>query len=192
MKNNRAVKRFLKNKAAVFSLAFVLFMIFLGLFGETIVNAFLTNANIQVLEDRLLEPSMQHFFGTDHLGRDLFARVLSGTKVSLMIGFFATFITVIIGVFYGAFSALKGGAIDNWMMRIVDILYSVPFIFLVILLLSLFNASMLLLFVALGAVQWLTMARVIRGEVLSIKEREFITAQKALGSSFSRIPSVVV
>ena len=132
-------------------------------------------------------PSLAHWFGTDTLGRDLLARTLYGGRISLLVGFVATLVSLVIGVSYGAVAGYKGGRTDEVMMRIVDILYSLPYIFLVILLLVFFSKSLLMLFVALGLVQWLTMSRIVRGQVLSLKQQVFVEAARALGATDRRI-----
>jgi oligopeptide transport system permease protein len=124
-----------------------------------------------------------HIFGSDNIGRDLFVRVLYGARVSLAVGLVATFVSLVIGVAYGATAGFLGGVADNLMMRVVDILYSLPFIFFVIILMVVFQQSFILLFVAIGAVEWLTMARIVRGQTLSIKQKEFIEAARAAGVS---------
>jgi len=123
-----------------------------------------------------------HIFGTDANGRDLFIRVMHGGRVSLSIGLTATFVALLIGVLYGATAGYIGGRVDNYMMRIVDILYALPYIFFVIILVVVFGRNYILMFIAIGAVEWLTMARIVRGQTLSIKEREFIEAAKAGGA----------
>jgi len=132
-------------------------------------------------------PSPAHWFGTDELGRDTFARVIFGGRISLLVGVVATLVSLLIGVTWGATAGYRGGRLDEFMMRVVDILYSLPYIFLVILLLVFFSRSLVMLFVALGLVQWLTMARIVRGQVLSLKQQTFVEAARALGASDARI-----
>lgn len=117
-----------------------------------------------------------HWFGTDNLGRDLFTRTLHGGRISLMVGIVATFVSLLIGVTWGAVAGYFGGRVDAVMMRIVDILYALPFMFFVILLMVLFGRHLILIFVAVGAINWLDMARIVRGQTLSLKKKEFIEA----------------
>ncbi|HEV7796520.1 MAG TPA: ABC transporter permease, partial [Pyrinomonadaceae bacterium] len=136
--------------------------------------------------------SWTHPMGTDNQGRDLLARVLQGGQISLMVGIIATLVSLIIGVGYGATAGYLGGRIDNLMMRAVDVLYSLPYIIIVIVLLAVFRGQtprgqIVLLFIALGSVSWLTMARIVRGQVLSLKNQEFVLAARATGVSTSRI-----
>ncbi|MGA0607865.1 ABC transporter permease subunit [Phenylobacterium sp. VNQ135] len=122
-----------------------------------------------------------HLLGTDALGRDLLARLLMGLRVSLAIGFVATMVSLLIGVAWGAAAGYAGGRIDETMMRIVDVLYSLPFIFFVILLMVAFGSNIVLIFVAIGAVEWLTMSRIVRGQTLTLKHKEFVEAARAAG-----------
>jgi oligopeptide transport system permease protein len=136
-------------------------------------------------------PSVEHWFGTDGLGRDYFARVLAGGQTSLAVGLVATLACVIVGVLYGAVAGYYGGRLDEVMMRLVDFLYGIPYMFLVILIMLLFSESArgepLPVFIALGLVQWLTMARVIRGQVLTLRHREFVLATRLLGAGDFRV-----
>ena len=132
-------------------------------------------------------PSFAHPFGTDLLGRDMLARTIYGGRISILVGLVGTLVSLLIGVTYGAVSAYAGGKVDEFLMRVVDVLYSLPYIFLVILLLTVFSKSLFLLFFALGAVQWLTMARIVRGQVLSLKNQNFVEAARALGAGDARI-----
>jgi oligopeptide transport system permease protein len=122
-----------------------------------------------------------HVFGTDSLGRDLFVRTLQGGRISLLVGVVATMVSLGIGVAWGATAGYVGGRVDHVMMRIVDILYAMPFMFFVILLMVLFGRNILLIFVAIGAINWLDMARIVRGQTLSLKEKEFVEAAEAMG-----------
>ena len=122
-----------------------------------------------------------HLLGTDALGRDLLARLLVGLRVSLAIGLVATAVSLAIGVAWGATAGFVGGRTDETMMRIVDVLYSLPFIFFVILLMVTFGSSLVLMFVAIGAVEWLTMSRIVRGQTLALKQKEFVEAARAAG-----------
>lgn len=131
--------------------------------------------------------SIFYLLGSDPLGRDVFSRILYGGRMSLAVGFLATFVSLTIGMIYGAVSGFAGGRIDSAMMRFVDILYALPFMIIVIILTTYFGNQLWLLFVCIGAVEWLTMSRIVRGQVLSLKRQEFIDAARSLGLSQSRI-----
>lgn len=139
------------------------------------------------LENTFSPPSAAHWLGTDQLGRDLFTRLMFGGQISLMVGLVATFVALTIGVVYGAVSGYVGGKLDRVMMRIVDILYALPFTIFVILLMVFFGRNIVLLFVAIGAVEWLTMARIVRSQIMSLKRMEFIEAARSLGYGTPRI-----
>ncbi len=132
-------------------------------------------------------PTWSHPLGTDELGRDLFTRILYGAQISFAVGLLATLVSLTIGVSYGSMAGFFGGRPDKLMMRLVDILYGLPFMFFVIILMVVFGRNILNLFVALGAVQWLTMARIVRGQMLSLKSREFVLAAQAVGVAPSRL-----
>ena len=128
-------------------------------------------------------PSPEHLLGTDTLGRDLLTRMMYGSRVSLMVGFLATTVALTIGVTWGTVAGFAGGKTDTVMMRIVDVLYGIPFIIFVILLMVIFGRNLVLLFMAIGAVEWLTMARIVRSQVMSLSKQEFILAAEAMGVS---------
>ena len=172
------------NRLATLSLFFFIFISILTIIGPEIISI---SYESQDLNNTFAPPGSTHFFGTDNLGRDLFARVLHGGRISLAVGFLATAVSLVIGVAYGMTSGYLGGKPDALMMRIVDILYSLPFTIFVILLMVLFGRNFVLLFIAIGAVEWLTMARITRGQTLGLKKAEFIEAARTLGYSHSRI-----
>jgi len=132
-------------------------------------------------------PSADHWLGTDRLGRDLLTRILYGGRISLMVGFAATGVSLLVGVLYGAIAGYTGGRTDSVMMRTVDIMYALPFTIFVVILMVFFGRNMMLLFLAIGAVQWLTMARIVRGQVMSLKQADFVDAAVVLGYSRRRI-----
>ena len=175
-----AWRRLRRNRAAVLSGAFLLCLSL-----TTVAAPWLPGMPDPTLQDLKLgatPPSAAHWFGTDELGRDTLARVVFGGRISLLVGVVGTLVSLVIGVSYGAIAGYRGGRTDEAMMRAVDVLYSLPYIFLVILLLVFFSRSILMLFVALGLVQWLTMARIVRGQVLSLKQQNFVEAARALGA----------
>lgn len=206
-----AWKRLLKNKLAVFGLIVLGIMVVAVVIGPPIIRL-TTGFTADYIPSNIdngarvgsFPPSAQHPMGTDDKGRDLLARVLQGGRISLMVGIISTLVSLIVGVSFGAIAGYLGGRIDNLMMRFVDILYSIPYILVVIVLLSVFGgpntpgwinslaglfgggqglSQIFLLFFALGLVSWLTMARVVRGQILSLKNQEFVMAARATGVS---------
>jgi oligopeptide transport system permease protein len=174
-----ARRRLLRNKAAMGSL-----ILLAVLFVAAAVGPYLTAFPFdQINKNDVWLPPLTggHLLGSDALGRDLLARLLIGLRVSLAVGVVATAVSLVIGVLWGATAGYVGGRVDEVMMRVVDILYSLPFIFFVILLMVTFGRNFILMFLAIGAVEWLTMARIVRGQTLSLKQREFIEAARAAG-----------
>jgi oligopeptide transport system permease protein len=179
-----AWQRLGKNKMAVVSAVILILIVLASFIGPFFLKLSYETQNLQL---GAVPPGVRHWLGTDALGRDLFVRILYGGRVSMSVGFCATAVALTIGVFYGAISGFIGGKIDMLMMRIVDIIFALPFTVFVILLMVFFGRKFVLLFVAIGAVQWLTMARIVRGQVLSLRHQEFIEAAEALGLSKPRI-----
>jgi oligopeptide transport system permease protein len=181
-----ARRRLRRNRAAMASAGFLALVALLALAAPYLSP----HPYDQIFWDRVTAPpefARSHWFGTDANGRDLFVRTLYGARVSLMVGLVATLVSLAIGVLYGATAGYLGGGVDQLMMRFVDIMYALPFMFFVILLMVFFGRNILLIFVALGAVEWLDMARIVRGQTLSVKRREFIEAARALGLSPAQI-----
>ncbi len=174
------------NPGAVCALAIIVVLIALAFLGPL-----LNPNNIESLDwaHVAAEPGLEgaHWFGTDRLGRDLFARTLEGTRVSLAVGLVATAISLVVGIGYGAIAGYRGGRTDQLMMRFIEVLSGLPLIFFIIFLTVVFGRSQYLLFLAIGAVGWLTMARIVRGQTLSIRQREFIEAAVASGAGPARI-----
>ncbi len=176
-----ARRRLFGNGAAVASMAVLALLVVAAIAGPPLLGF---RYDVINKEDVWVAPGVAgHLLGTDSLGRDLLARLLVGLRVSLAIGVVATFVSLVIGVAYGAVAGYLGGRLDELMMRIVDVLYSLPFIFFVILLMVTFGRNFILIFVAIGAVEWLTMARIVRGQTLSLKQKEFVEAARAAGLS---------
>ena len=174
-----ARRRLLRNKAAVAGMVTLAVLALAALVGPYLAPYAYDAIN---KEDVWVAPLTHgHLLGTDSLGRDLLARLLIGLRVSLAIGLVATGVSLVIGVAWGAVAGFVGGRIDETMMRIVDVLYSLPFIFFVILLMVTFGSNIILIFVAIGAVEWLTMSRIVRGQTLALKHKEFVEAAQALG-----------
>jgi len=175
-----------QNKAALFSFVTMSVMVILVILGPLLSPFAIDQTDWYQLSAK---PSFSsgHIFGTDDLGRDLFVRVMYGGRISLMVGLVATMVSVFIGVSYGAISGYLGGKTDAIMMRVVDVLYAMPFLFFVILLMVFFGRSILLIFIAIGAVNWLDIARIVRGQTLNIKGKEFVDAARAGGVSNIKI-----
>jgi oligopeptide transport system permease protein len=180
-----ARKRFVHNKAAVAGLIILIAVALFAFLGEWIAQFPNDEIDFMVIGQvaELGGPSFQsgHYFGTDDLGRDLFARTVQGTQISLMVGIVGALIAVLVGTIYGATAGYVGGTTDNLMMRFVDILMSVPYMFVLILLLVIFGRSISMLFLGIGLISWLEMARIVRGQTLSLKNKEFIEAAQAMG-----------
>jgi oligopeptide transport system permease protein len=175
-----ALRRLSRNKAAVVAIVVLALLILAAFIGPYLIPFDYEEPDWEAFR---IAPDFAsgHYFGTDPNGRDLLARVLYGTRVSLAVAATATLVSVVIGVLYGAISGYIGGRLDAIMMRFVDIMYALPYILFVILLMVVFGRNVYLLFAAIGALEWLTMARIVRGQTLSIKQREFIEAARASG-----------
>ena len=181
-----AIARLRKNKMAMISLYFLLGLIVIAILTPWIAPYSYEEQNLALSASA---PSMQHWLGTDILGRDQLTRIMYGSQISLAVGFIATAVALTIGVLWGAIAGFVGGRVDALMMRTVDALYALPFTIFIILLTVVFGSSLLLLFLAIGAVEWLTMARIVRGQVLMIKKQEFVEAAVSMGLSPWRIIS---
>ena len=182
----RVWRRARKNRTVLISGGLLVGVVFVAILGPLLSPHNYLDTNF----DGILQPptiSEGHVFGTDDLGRDLFVRTLLGVQVTIVVALVASIVSLVIGVLYGAIAGLAGGRVDAIMMRFVDTLYALPFIFFVILLMVAFERNFLLIFVAIGAVNWLDMARIVRGQTLSLREREFVQAAQLTGVSFARI-----
>ena len=175
-----ALIRLITNKLSLFSLIYILLLVVVA-----IITPFIAPYDYayQDLALGASAPSSDHLLGTDTLGRDLLTRMMYGSRISLMVGFLATSVALVIGVVWGTVAGFSGGKTDAVMMRIVDTLYGIPFIILIILLMVIFGRNLILLFLAIGAVEWLTMARIVRSQVLNLSKQEFILSAEAMGVS---------
>ncbi len=176
--------RLKKNKAAMAGLGIIIVISLLAIFGPMLSPYSYSD---QSLTDANQPPSAAHWLGTDNLGRDLATRICYGARISLSIGIVASLINLGIGVLYGGISGYFGGRIDSFMMRIVDILYGIPLLLYVILLMVVLKPGLWNVFIALGLVYWLRMARIVRVQVLSLKELEYVLAARVLGASHQRL-----
>lgn len=172
--------RLKKNKIAMIGLFMIIFIALFSFIGPFLVPYTYEKTD---LSRTFLSPSWQHWFGTDELGRDVLVRVMWGGRISLAVGLVASFINLVIGVLYGGISGYFGGKIDELMMRIVDIIYSIPVLLIVILLMVVLKPGLTNIFIALGISYWVGMARIVRGQILSLKEQEFSLAAKMLGAT---------
>ena len=180
-----ARRRLFLNKAAVISLFTLIIISIVSVFGPFFLQYNFSDTDWGSIYQ---PPSFEtgHYLGTDGNGRDLLVRILHGGRLSLSIGLIATFVSVFIGVLYGTIAGFFGGKLDIFMMRIVEILYAMPYLIFVIILMVVFGRNIYFLFIAIGAVEWLTMARIVRGQVIGLKNQEFVMAAKAMGvSNFS-------
>ena len=175
-----AKRRFMRNKAAITSLVILILIVLFSFIGPyfAVWTYEQIDWNTMGSAATLGMPSIEtgHYFGTDDLGRDLYSRVIQGTQISLMVGVVGATIAVVVGTLYGAISGYIGGRTDQIMMRIVDILMAIPFMFVLILLLVVFGRSIVMLFVGIGLLSWLDMSRIVRGQTLNLKNKEFIEA----------------
>jgi oligopeptide transport system permease protein len=176
-----AIRRLTRNKAAVVSIVLVLLIIVTAFVGPYFVPWGYAEVDWTAIR-KPPDFDKAHYFGTDQNGRDMLARVLQGTQMSLIVAAVATVVSVVIGIIYGAVAGYFGGRVDAVMMRIVDIMYALPYILFVIILVVMFGRNPVLLFVGIGAIEWLTMARIVRGQTLTLKEREFVEAARAGGA----------
>jgi oligopeptide transport system permease protein len=176
--------RLRKNKMALLGAVFIALLTLASFLAPLIAPDSYEHTNLSLGASA---PNHAHWLGTDILGRDMLSRILYGGRISLSVGLAATLVSVIIGVLYGAISGYLGGRVDVVLMRIVDIVYSLPFVIFVILVTVVFGRNIILLFMAIGAVSWLDMARIVRGQVMSLKKQEFIEAALALGLRKRRI-----
>lgn len=176
--------RLKKNKMALLGLIIIVCLIVVAILGPIFSSHTYDEQNLMMTNS---SPSWEHWFGTDNLGRDIFIRVLYGARISLAIGIVASLLNLFIGVIYGGIAGFFGGKIDRIMMNIVDILYSVPTLLYVILLMVILKPGLINIFIALGIGYWLQMARIVRGQILSMKEQEFILAARTIGVSKKRI-----
>ncbi|MBB5576476.1 MULTISPECIES: ABC transporter permease [Rhizobium] len=181
-----AMRRLLRNKAAALSLIVLGLLVLVAIFGPYFLPFNYEDPDWNSFRGAP-DFAAGHYFGTDGNGRDLLSRTLYGTRVSLTVALVATLVSVVIGVLYGAVSGYFGGRVDAIMMRFVDIMYALPYVLFVILLMVIFGRNVYLLFAAIGALEWLTMARIVRGQTLSIKQREFIEAARASGQRSFKI-----
>ena len=175
-----AFHRLRKNRLAMFGLCYLLVLIVICLLTPWIAPYGYEEQNLRL---GAVPPNAEHWLGTDTFGRDMLTRILYGGRISLLVGFIATFVALVIGITYGAIAGYAGGRVDSVMMRLVDIFYALPYMIFIILLMVVFGRNLLLLFLAIGAVEWLVMARIVRGQVQSLRQQEYVEAAMSLGLS---------
>lgn len=177
-------KRILRNRLAVAGLTFIMFIFFVAIFAPYLAPYDPYKINVY----RVLEPpSKEHLFGTDELGRDIFSRIIYGARVSLQVGFLAMGIAILTGTVLGAVAGYYGGLIDMIIMRLVDVMLAFPTLFLILAVVAVLEPSIYIIMVVIGLTGWMDVARLVRAEVLSLKEREFVLAARAIGASSGRI-----
>lgn len=175
-----ALYRLRQNKLAMIGMVYLIFMVIICLLTPWIAPYGYEEQNLRL---GAVSPNAEHLLGTDTFGRDMLTRILYGGRLSLLVGFIATAVALVIGVTYGAIAGYAGGKTDNVMMRLVDIFYALPYMIFIILLMVVFGRNLLLLFLAIGAVEWLVMARIVRGQIQSLRQQEYVEAAMSLGLS---------
>ncbi len=175
-----ALYRLRQNKLAMIGMVYLIFMVIICVLTPWIAPYGYEEQNLRL---GAVPPNAEHWLGTDTFGRDMLTRILYGGRLSLLVGFIATAVALVIGVTYGAIAGYAGGKTDNVMMRLVDIFYALPYMIFIILLMVVFGRNLLLLFLAIGAVEWLVMARIVRGQIQSLRQQEYVEAAMSLGLS---------
>lgn len=176
--------RLKKNKLALLGLIIIIVVALTAILGPSFTTYSYSDQNLKIANQ---SPSLAHWFGTDNLGRDLLTRVLYGARISLSIGIVASISTMVIGVLYGGIAGLLGGRVDDYMMRLIDIMWSIPWLLYVILLMVVMQPGLINIFIALTLVYWMPMARTVRGQILALRELEYVMAAKLTGASSWRI-----
>ncbi len=177
-------QRLKRNRLAILGLAVIALLVFFALAGPCLSGYSYDTQDLSMTNQ---PPGAKYWFGSDYLGRDIFTRIWYGARISLMIGFVTSIICFIVGVFYGGISGYAGGRVDEIMMRVVEVLSSIPFLLYVILLIVLMEPGLKAIFIAMGSVYWLTMARIVRGQVLALKEQEYILSARLIGAGAWRM-----
>lgn len=179
-----AWRRLKKNKLAMFGMGVILLLVLMAIIGPHIQPYGYSDQNFAEADQG---PSLKHWFGTDDLGRDLFVRVWYGARISLFIAVMAALIDLVIGIVYGGISGFRGGNTDEVMMRVVEVLYAIPYLLVVIMLMVVMGQGLWTIIIALGALGWMNMARLVRGQILQLKEQEYVLAARTLGASNRRL-----